>query len=357
MNIVHATVGEISISWWDIRGLCRLPVRGEFYDEFVPSSKDLLSNETCKLQFHETAVLFLAYHHLPKDTNRVLISNWVGFWFKGPLCYAAPPQRSSRKRVHQPKLSRKSSKNIDVSNLPRSKDHDEPFTILQISKDIQNMTYVAAFCLLLVMELLKEADRHGKRGRSAKNRKIDRPLGVGFIAAKLIRSPTPRVSLSILGHFVDIETPFNISANPISFWSPIPTAPSTPQSYQASIYQGFRNMSTSTNLFESSVVFPIHYVYGWIGCYLQTHFPPKFEPRGAQMVKYAGQNMGRHYESIEARDLFHLINPSRLLNVNFHHRGPSLLADDRNISNTFKDLFVALHFSYLMLRIGVKSII
>ncbi|KAL0349942.1 UNVERIFIED_CONTAM: hypothetical protein Sradi_4143400 [Sesamum radiatum] len=176
MNNVHATVGEISISWWDIRGLCRLPVRGDFYDEFVPSSKDLLSDETCKLQFHETALLFLAYHHLLKDTNRVLISNWVGFWFKGPLCYAAPPQRSSRKRVHQPKLSRKPSKNIDVSNLPRGKDRDEPFTILQISKDIQNVTYVVAFNLLLVMELLKEADRHGKRGRSAKNRKTGKNM-------------------------------------------------------------------------------------------------------------------------------------------------------------------------------------
>ncbi|KAL0366242.1 UNVERIFIED_CONTAM: hypothetical protein Sradi_3514300 [Sesamum radiatum] len=116
-------------------------------------------------------------------------------------------------------------------------------------------------------------------------------------------------------------------------------------------------MSTSTNLFESSAIFPIHYVYGWIGRYLQTHFPPKLEPIGAQMVKYAGENMARHFEPTEARDLFHRINPSRLLNIHFHHQGPSLVADDAKISNTFKDLFVALRSSYLTLRIGSDSIV
>ncbi|KAL0403638.1 UNVERIFIED_CONTAM: hypothetical protein Sradi_2004600 [Sesamum radiatum] len=119
----------------------------------------------------------------------------------------------------------------------------------------------------------------------------------------------------------------------------------------ASIYRGLRDMSTSTNLFESSAIFPIHYVYGWIGRYLHTHFPPRLEPIGAQMVKYAGENMARHFEPTKARDLFHCINPSRLLNIHFHHQGPSLVADDAKISNTFKDLFVTLRSSYLTLRI------
>ncbi|KAL0367110.1 UNVERIFIED_CONTAM: hypothetical protein Sradi_3601100 [Sesamum radiatum] len=83
----------------------------------------------------------------------------------------------------------------------------------------------------------------------------------------------------------------------------------------ASIYRGLRNMSTSTNLFEFLAVFLIHYVYGWIGRYLQTHFPPKLEPIEAQMVNYAGENMAKHFEPTEARDLFHCINPLRLLNV------------------------------------------
>ncbi|KAL0293297.1 UNVERIFIED_CONTAM: hypothetical protein Sradi_6945500 [Sesamum radiatum] len=75
------------------------------------------------------------------------------------------------------------------------------------------------------------------------------------------------------------------------------------------------------------------------------------------MVKYAGQNMARHFEHTEARDLFHRINPLRLLNIHFHHQGPSLVADDAKISNTFQDLFVALRSSYLTLRIGGDSIV
>ncbi|KAL0433521.1 UNVERIFIED_CONTAM: hypothetical protein Slati_2686400 [Sesamum latifolium] len=66
--------------------------------------------------------------------------------------------------------------------------------------------------------------------------------------------------------------------------------------------------------------------------------------------------MVRHFEPTEAHALFHRINPLRLLNVHFHHQGPSLEADDANISNTFKDLFVALRSSYLTLQIRGDSI-
>ncbi|KAK4395673.1 hypothetical protein Sango_1721600 [Sesamum angolense] len=89
-----------------------------------------------------------------------------------------------------------------------------------------------------------------------------------------------------------------------------------------------RNMSTSVNLFKSSIIFPIHYVYGWIGRYLQT-------PLFSQASTYRssdGEMCGREH-------------------------GLSLVANDANISNTFKDLFVALRFSYLTLRIGVESIV
>ncbi|KAL0453747.1 UNVERIFIED_CONTAM: hypothetical protein Slati_1352800 [Sesamum latifolium] len=67
--------------------------------------------------------------------------------------------------------------------------------------------------------------------------------------------------------------------------------------------------------------------------------------------------MARHFEPTQARDLFHRINPSRLLNIHFHHQGPSLVADDAKISNTFQNLFVVLRSSYLTLRIEDDSIV
>ncbi|KAL0361287.1 UNVERIFIED_CONTAM: Membrane-associated progesterone-binding protein 4, partial [Sesamum radiatum] len=188
MNTLHTAVGEISISLWTFVTL-RLACCGEFYDEVVPSSKDLLGDETCKPSVPRSCkYLLLAYHHLPKDSNGVLIFDWI-------------------------------------------------------PEDIRDETYVAAFLSCWLCNFVLPHNKVGK-----------------------------------------------------------------------------------------------------------THFPPKLEPIGAQMVKYAGENMARHFEPTEARDLFHRINPSRLLNIHFHHQGPSLVADDAKISNTFKDLFVALRSSYLMLR-------
>ncbi|KAL0423412.1 UNVERIFIED_CONTAM: hypothetical protein Sradi_0876000 [Sesamum radiatum] len=90
-NTLHAAIGEISISLWDIRGLYGLPIRAEFYDEVVPFSKDLLGDETCNSSIPRSCkYLLLAYHHLPKDSDGVLIFYWVGFWFKGPLLCAIP---------------------------------------------------------------------------------------------------------------------------------------------------------------------------------------------------------------------------------------------------------------------------
>ncbi|KAL0378735.1 UNVERIFIED_CONTAM: hypothetical protein Sradi_3179000 [Sesamum radiatum] len=82
--------------------------------------------------------------------------------FHGPLRYAAPPLRSSQKTVHEPKLSRNPSGDVDASNLPRAKDHDEPFTILQIPKDIRDETYVAAFVSCWLCNFVLPQNKVGK---------------------------------------------------------------------------------------------------------------------------------------------------------------------------------------------------
>ncbi|KAL0293298.1 UNVERIFIED_CONTAM: hypothetical protein Sradi_6945600 [Sesamum radiatum] len=141
----------------------------------------------------------------------------------GPLRYAAPPLCSSRKRVNEPKLSRNPSGDVDASNLPRAKDHDEPFTVLHIPKDIRDETYVAVFLSYWLCNFVLPHYKVGK-----------------------VRASTCKVASRM--------------AHGECFSLAIPVL--------ASIYRGLRNMSTSTNLFESSAIFPIHYVYGWIGRYL-----------------------------------------------------------------------------------------
>ncbi|KAL0292480.1 UNVERIFIED_CONTAM: hypothetical protein Sradi_6986900 [Sesamum radiatum] len=136
-NTLHTAVGEIFISLWDIRGLYSLPVRREFYDEVVLSSKDFLGDEICKPSVPRSC----------KDLS---------------LC-STSPIHSSRKRVNGPKLSRNPSGDVDASNLPRAKDHDEPFTILHIPEDIRDETYVAAFLSCWLCNFVLPHNKVGKR--------------------------------------------------------------------------------------------------------------------------------------------------------------------------------------------------
>ncbi|KAL7116689.1 hypothetical protein ACP275_03G020400 [Erythranthe tilingii] len=145
-NTLHTANGELSISLWDIRGLCGLPIHGDFYDEVVPSAKELLNHDSRGTSSPRSCkYLFMAYHRLSKDSSGVLLSDWVDFWFKGPTRYSEPPLRLSRKRTSRPKLSRNPCGKVDASKLSRPKEYDIPFATLKVEEDIKEETYLAAF--------------------------------------------------------------------------------------------------------------------------------------------------------------------------------------------------------------------
>ncbi|KAL0420669.1 UNVERIFIED_CONTAM: hypothetical protein Slati_3089800 [Sesamum latifolium] len=259
----------------------------EWSEEVTRDTLDPRSNVSS-----QTKVLLLksSLHDVKADTKFILPNRHLAAigtswrtpqsrYGEGPLRYAAPPLRSSRKRVHEFKLSRNPSGDVDASNLPRTKDHDEPFTILQIPENIQDETYVAAFLSCWLCNFVLPHNKVGK----------------GHV------------------YFHELVRVFSYFSHPLRIWLD-------------------RTLSSDS-------------------------LSSKLEPIGAQMVKYAVENMARHFQPTEARNLFHRINPSRLLNFYFHHQGPSLVADDAKISNTFKHLFVALRSSYLTLRLGVESIV
>uniref|UniRef100_A0A2N9G2T5 Aminotransferase-like plant mobile domain-containing protein n=1 Tax=Fagus sylvatica TaxID=28930 RepID=A0A2N9G2T5_FAGSY len=57
-NTLHTSVGEISITLWDLCRIGGLPLYGSFYDEVVPSAKEMSSlPPSCEY-------LFAAFHHL-----------------------------------------------------------------------------------------------------------------------------------------------------------------------------------------------------------------------------------------------------------------------------------------------------
>ena len=57
-NTLHTSIGEVSISLWDLHLIGGLPVYGSFYEEVVPNSKDISSLPSCCRH------LFVAFHHL-----------------------------------------------------------------------------------------------------------------------------------------------------------------------------------------------------------------------------------------------------------------------------------------------------
>ena len=61
-NTLHTSIGEVSISLWDLYHIAGLPISGSFYDEMVPSSEEL-SNDAMKSSLPPSCRnLFLVYH-------------------------------------------------------------------------------------------------------------------------------------------------------------------------------------------------------------------------------------------------------------------------------------------------------
>ena len=79
----------------------------------------------------------------------------------------------------------------------------------------------------------------------------------------------------------------------------------------ASIYPGLNRISTARSLNKLEVIFPIHYVYGWLGTYFQTYFDhPHHQHDHPKMVRFSGEKMNRTPDVQEARELLKCNEPS-----------------------------------------------
>ena len=105
-NTLHTSIGEVSISLWDLYHIVGLPITGSFYDEMVPSAEEL-SNDATKSSFPPSCQnLFLAYHRICSNTkwkSSVKLASWVSFWYEGSMKYAKPPKKSIRNKAQRPK--------------------------------------------------------------------------------------------------------------------------------------------------------------------------------------------------------------------------------------------------------------
>ena len=140
-NTLHTSVGEISITLWDLCRIGGLPLFGSFYDEVVSSAKEMSSLPlSCEY-------LFAAFHHLSLELggpNSVTSTEWVGFWFRGSVRYPKPPNRRSLRRLARGKSSHNPRGIITTHcNQCRTEDEEAPFRILKVSEKAKEETWLA----------------------------------------------------------------------------------------------------------------------------------------------------------------------------------------------------------------------
>ena len=138
--MLHTSVGEASISLWDLHSISGLPVYGSFYEEVVPNSKDISSIPSC---YHP---LFAAFHHLSLKlggSHLVTTAAWVKFWFRGESKYQKLLTRRLIKRNARGKQSHNPSGKIDASRILTKKD-EAPFNVLKVERTLIEETWLAA---------------------------------------------------------------------------------------------------------------------------------------------------------------------------------------------------------------------
>ena len=113
-----------------------------------------------------------------------------------------------------------------------------------------------------------------------------------------------------------------------------------------SLYRGLNSLAHSSVVSSSKVCLPMHYVYGWLGHYFDTHHGVKLAVIGPKMVRFSGAGRAKYYDEYEAR---RLIQGNRML------WGANLLVkntnetfeDNGNLSHTSLEHFISIRSSYL----------
>nr|GLL37780.1 uncharacterized protein LOC105964676 [Ipomoea trifida] len=257
-NSLLTSAGELSISLWDIHVLCGLPISGDIYNEHVPNALQLTGSDAdhgftpqcCKY-------LFQAYSYLyNRHEDRSLhVNEWIEFWSRRPQVYDRPILSKNDKRKSRPKNTQNPSDKIPAlkgwTKVTRA-----PFVELGIPPELEEETHLTAYlcCWLCVFVLPIKATR-------------------------LIRYTTFKMaSLMATGQRLNLAIPV-----------------------LASIYDGLNTISNSANPGQVDSRFSLHYVYGWLSFYYDTHFANDLVSASPLMITYSGEGGARPYGQAEAR--------------------------------------------------------
>ncbi|KAF3949454.1 hypothetical protein CMV_024674 [Castanea mollissima] len=70
-----------------------------------------------------------------------------------------------------------------------------------------------------------------------------------------------------------------------------------------SFYRGLNKLARSPVVGSTKACLPMHYIYGWLGHYFDTHHGVTLEVIGPKMVRFSGAGGARYYDEYEAQRL------------------------------------------------------
>jgi len=165
-NTFLTSVGELSISLWDLHVLGGLPIWGSLYEEIVPEAKELVGSDEKRTKYipRTCEYLFAAFHHLRGANQEVSFSKWIRFWCKKLQRYETAPPREEKKSA-RPELTHNPS-GVLPDTTGWSRVEERMFSGLRVKVDKRDETYLATFlsCWLCAFVLPNKEDEFIRPG-------------------------------------------------------------------------------------------------------------------------------------------------------------------------------------------------
>nr|XP_011470543.1 PREDICTED: uncharacterized protein LOC105353249 [Fragaria vesca subsp. vesca] len=261
-------------------------VVGEFYDKVVPPIEEFSTEceESKPLIPKSCEYLFLAYHKLCKGNRgqKVKITSWICYWYKGSMKYKRPPAKSTRNKKDAPP-----STHNPTGEIPEAQDGAEndlwPFVDVEVDDGDMKSTHLAAFYACWLCLFVFPID----------DTSLIRP-SVFKVASNMAKGCQYSLVVPVL----------------------------------ANIYQGLNEISASNDPRNCSAALPFHYVYAWLAEYFDTHFfnslPEDLRPF---MIHYSGAFAAKHFEDTQARSLFNACDKVEIDRLALRRKEPTEIAD------------------------------
>nr|GME12596.1 ABC transporter G family member 11 [Ipomoea batatas]GME14260.1 ABC transporter G family member 11 [Ipomoea batatas] len=242
-NSLLTLAGELSISLWDIHVLCGLPISGDIYDEHVPNALELTGSD--------------ADHGFTPQCCKYMFQAYNYLYNRRKQPRGVRNQQDEDRSLHVNEW-------IEFWSM-RPQVYDRP--------------------------ILSKNDKRKSRPKNTQNLSGKIPALEGL--TKVTRAPFVELGIPL-----ELEEETHLAAY-LCCWLCQRLNLAIP--VLASIYDGLNTISNSANPGQADSRFSLHYVYGWLSFYYDTHFANDLVSASPLMITYSGEGGARPYGQAEAR--------------------------------------------------------